>query len=194
MNLFKSLSTLVGAATLLTANAFANPVPSTLDDFSDPTNNSLGIARIVLDDTAAGGQTKTEHSYADGILTAKGDIVPPRGQPGWASIAFLLDEQGAAADLSNYEGVALRIRINKGTIFSVSANSTQVVNFDYHAAPIAKKADGEFHEIKVPFSSMKRAWSEQTPLDLSTIASISLVAVGMQKDSFDYEIDEIGFY
>jgi hypothetical protein len=78
-------------------------------------------------------------------------------------------------------------------MLSLTANSTEIKNFDFHASLIPRKGD-EFHEVRVPFGDMKRAWSEQTPLNPATIASISLVAVDLQKGAFAYDIDEIGFY
>jgi len=41
---------------------------------------------------------------------------------------------------------------------------------------------------------MKRAWSEQTVLNLKSITSVNLVSFGLAKDAFAYEVDEIGFY
>ena len=41
---------------------------------------------------------------------------------------------------------------------------------------------------------MKRAWSEQTTLNLKSITSVNLVSFGIAKDAFAYEVDEIGFY
>jgi hypothetical protein len=69
-----------------------------------------------------------------------------------------------------------------------------VTNYDYHAAPIAVAADGKFHEVKIPFESMKRAWSEQTPLNTATLNSLSIVAFSLQPASFDFELDEVSFY
>ena len=164
-----------------------------VDDFSDPLNNSLGIARQFLDDTMAGGSTTTSQSVSEGVLSVKGDIVPPRGQPGWASSVLLLDPQGLPQDASAFEGIRLLVRVNNGNI-SVSANSTEVDNFDYHAAPVVATKDGDFHEVRIPFATMKRAWSEQTSLDTTTISSLSIVAYGVQKGSFDFELDEVSFY
>ena len=130
---------------------------------------------------------------SDGVLSVSGEIAPPRGQPGWASSVLILDPEGVPQDASRYEGIRLRIRINRGML-SVSANSTDVTNFDYHAAPIAVKADGEFHDVKVPFKSMKRAWSEQTKLNTKTIQSLSIVAFDVQNGAYDFELDEVGFY
>ncbi len=85
------------------------------------------------------------------FFLAKGDIIPARGQPGWASTVLLLDPQGLPQDASAYDGIVLRVRLNKGNL-SISANSSEITNFDYHAAPLICPSDGEFHEVKIPFS------------------------------------------
>lgn len=189
MNPYKSLLSLI-TVLAITGSVIAS---STLDDFSDSKNNSHGIERVFADDSSVGGATQTSYSVSNGSLHAQGDITPPRGQPGWASIIFLLQKEGQPQDLSQYEGIRLKIRVNKGNL-SVSANSTEITNFDYHASMIGHQRDGEFHEVKVPFSSMKRAWSAQTTLNTETINSISIAAFEMQKGAFDYELDEVGFY
>jgi hypothetical protein len=173
--------------------SFAGSMNSVIDDFSDAKNNNLGIPRIFLNDSIAGGSTTTQQEISKGILLVKGDIIPPRGQPGWASVALPLAAQNQPQDASAFEGVRLLIKINTGSL-SISANSTEVTNFDYHAAPAAVTADGKFHEIKIPFASMKRAWSEQTPLNAKTINSISITAYGLEKSAFDFAVDEISFY
>lgn len=168
----------------------AGPV---VDDFSDPDRNSLGHQRQFIDDTSAGGRTRTQYRVEGGILSATGEIIPPRGQPGWASAVLLLDAAGLPRDVSSYTGLRLRVRVNRGSV-SISANSPEVTNFDYHAAPVVPPADGGFHEIRIPFAQLKRAWSEPTPLNPRTVASLSLVAFGVQPDPFDYAVDEVGFY
>ena len=164
-----------------------------VDDFSNPDRSSLGTDRHFVDDSSAGGQTRAEHRVENGVLSASGEISPPRGQPGWASTVLLLDPQGQARDASAYEGIRLLVRVNDGNL-SISANSSEITNFDYHAAPITRQADGQFHEVRIPFGEMKRAWSEQTPLDRRTLTSLSLVAFGLQKETFDFEVDEVSFY
>jgi len=173
--------------------SLAETMSPIVDDFSDPENNSLGIPRQYVNDTVSGGGTSTEQSVSDGVLSVTGEIVPPRGQPGWSSAILILDPQGMPQDASAFEGIRLLVKVNKGNI-SVSANSTDVQNFDYHAAPVLAKSDGKFHEVKIPFASMKRGWSEQTPLNTKTISGLSIVAFGMQKGSYDFQLDEVGFY
>lgn len=190
-----NLGRLFSIASLLaySSSSFAGELPKVVDDFSHVKSNSLGIPRQFIDDKVAGGNTETEIDISDGKLHIKGEIVPPRGQPGWASSVLLLDPKGLPQDASKFEGVRLLIKVDKGSL-SVSANSIEVTNFDYHAAMVAVQSDGKFHEVKIPFSSMKRAWSEQTKLNTATINGLSIVAFGLQKASFNYEIDEVGFY
>lgn len=185
----------LGLVAILTFSSasFGGGLSPLIDDFSDATNNNLGTPRQFLNDTLAGGSTTTAQEVVQGIITSKGEIIPPRGQPGWASMVLPLDSQSLPKDASAFEGVRLLIKINSGSM-SISANSTEITNFDYHAAPIAVAADGKFHEIKIPFAAMKRAWSEQSPLNTKTINSLSIVAFGLQKSSFDFAVDEVSFY
>lgn len=182
--------TLLAVAMASVATAALQPV---VDGFGDLGKNSLGIDRMFLSDTVAGGQTTLVHKVGEGVLAAKGEIVPARGQPGWASVVLLLDPMGLPQDASAFKGVRLVVRMTKGNL-SVSANSADVTNFDYHAAPVSVRFDGEFHEVRIPFAQMKRTWSEQTKLNPANLVSISLVAFDIQKGAFDFEVDEVGFY
>ena len=187
----KTIAAVICVATFNSAIAAAlDPV---IDDFSDPKNNSLGFERQFINDTVSGGQTNMEQDFDEGVFSAKGDISPPRGQPGWASTVLLFENQGLPQDASAYEGIRLLVRVNKGNL-SISANSSEITNFDYHAAPVTRQSDGEFHEVMIPFTEMKRAWSEQTKLNTKTLTSLSIVAFDIQQGSFDFEIDEVSFY
>jgi hypothetical protein len=105
----------------------------------------------------------------------------------------LLSANGAAKDLSAYQGVRMRVKVTKG-ILCVQVGSSEIQNYDFHtSAPITGKR-GEFSEVRIPFKDLKRAWSEQIALNLKSITSINLVSFGMAKDAFAYEVDEIGFY
>lgn len=195
---FKAFTQLVmaGAVSVLLATPCAqadNQVNTTIDDFSDSSVASTGFDRQFLDDTLAGGSTTTTQLISNGILRVEGDITPPRGQPGWASTVIPLSAMGQPFDASAHKGIRLLIKVTSGNV-SLSANSTLVTNFDYHAAPIVVKADGDFHEVHVPFSAMKRTWSEQTALDPHTLNSLSIVAYSMQRAAFNFEVDDVGFY
>ena len=187
----KTIAAVICAATF--SYAIAGDLNPTIDDFSDPDNNNLGIERQFINDTVAGGQTRMEYGFEEGVFSAKGEISPPRGQPGWASTVLILEAQGLPQDASAYEGIRLLVRVNKGNL-SISANSSEITNFDYHAARVTRQSDGEFHEVMIPFTQMKRVWSEQTELNTKTLTSLSIVAVNLQQGSFDFEIDEVSFY
>lgn len=189
---------LISMITLTTLFAFSGSAAATalgavIDDFSNTENNQLGLPRQFMNDTMVGGKTTAQHQVANGILHIKGDIEPPRGQPGWASTVLLLDPQGLPRDASAYNGIRLRVKVNSGTL-SLSANSSEITNFDYHAAPVVVQPDGKFHDVKIPFSTMQRAWSAKTELNTSTLNGLSVVAFSLQKASFEYELDQVSFY
>ncbi len=165
--------------------------PALIDDFSDPMRH--GIQRLLFTDKDLGSQSRATQMCADGVLKIEGELVPGRGVPAFISVPLILTADMQPQDLSAYEGVRLRVKVNKG-ILSVQVASSEVTNFDYHTGgPVVAKR-GEFQEVRLAFKDMKRGWSEQTRLNLKTITSVNLVAFGMAKDAFSYEVDEIGFY
>ncbi len=183
------------AALITFASMAATPAvaPLLLDDYSDLKTNRNGVERLLIDDKAAGSKSQATQKCENGVLTVKGDLVPGRGVPAFISEVSPLSADGKPKDLSGYEGVRLRVKVTKGSVI-VQVGSADIQNFDYHSgAPIAGKR-GEFQEVRIPFKEMKRAWSEQTALNLKSITSVNLVSFGVAKDSFEYAVDEIGFY
>ena len=178
---------------LSTVIAHAAPTPLLLDDCSDPKRNKNGAERLLIDDKGVGSSSHATQKCEKGVLTVQGDLVPGRGVPAFISEVSLLSTNGQPGDLSGYSGVRLRVKVLKG-ILSVQVGSSDITNFDYHtSAPVTGKR-GEFQEVRVPFKDMKRAWSEQTALNLKSITSVNLVSFGMARDTFAYEVSEIGFY
>ena len=180
---------------LLDASAAApNTSTSVVDNFADTQRSPSGIDRLIVNDKDVGGQSTAKQEHADGVLKVAGSLAPGRGMPGWISLVVPLpQESGVPRDLSQYTGVRVRLKLMKGML-SVQTCSSEVKNFDYHiSAPLSRQSD-EFQEVKIPFSDMKRAFSEQTPLNLKTVVAVNLVAAGMAKADFAYEVDEIAFY
>lgn len=171
----------------------AAAAPMLLEDYSDATRNKNGIERLLIDDKSAGSKSQATQKCEGGVLSVEGELVPGRGVPAFISQVSPLAADGKPKDLTDYQGIRLRVKVTKG-ILCVQVGSSKIDNFDYHtSAPITGKR-GEFQEVRIPFKEMKRAWSEQTVLDLKTITSVNLVSFGLAKDSFAYEVDEIGFY
>ena len=189
--LLKSVA--LSSCLIMASNSSAEPLALTVDSFTKAELTDMGFPRMFLSDESVGGGSRHESAFSNGILALKGEIVPPRGQPGWVSSVLPLSEMGAVKDLSQFSGVKIKIKINKGNI-SLSANSAEVTNYDYHTAAVAVQPDGQFHEISIPFESMQRTWSAQTKLDTTTINSLSIVAYDLSKSSFDFAIDNVSLY
>jgi len=192
--IFNSVKTFAVASLLtLSSNAFSASLSPIIDDFNNVKDNNLGIARVLITDTTAGGQTTTELDVSNGVMQIKGEIVPPRGQPGWSSLVLPLGQMNEPQDASKFDGIRLLIKVNSGNV-SLSANSSEITNYDYHSAPVIVTSDGKFHEVKIPFESMRRIWSEQIKLNTQTLNSLSIVAFSPQKATFEFEVDEVSFY
>jgi hypothetical protein len=168
-------------------------MPPLLDDYANDQRNHLGAERLLIDDQTTGSRSRATVKCEGGVLSVHGDLVPGRGVPAFISGVSPLSVDGKPKDLSGYEGVRLRVKVRKGILCVQVATST-IINFDFHtSAPIAGKG-GDFHEVRIPFRDMKRAWSEQTSLNLKAVTSVNLVTFGLSNDTFAYEVDEIGFY
>ncbi len=197
-SLSKSMRHLIKAIAITPLITFSGLVFSAnlaplVDDFNSETQNSLGIDRMFMTDQMSGGGTTNDVQIVNGIMQIKGDLLPPRGQPAWSSSVLLLGPENTAQDASKYRGVRMLVKLNKGML-SLSANSTKVTNFDYHAAPVMVPSDGQFHQVDIPFTTMKPSWSEPTELDPSTLASLSIVAFSVQPSSYEFEVDQVSFY
>ena len=194
----KTHSLLVPSLLLATTLALLSPAsaraaaPALVDDFSAADHTTGGAGRLVIDDKNAGSQSHATQHCENGVLKVEGELVPGRGAPAFISIPLALTPDGKPQDISAYTGVRLRVKLVQG-LLSVQISSTDIQNFDYHTAIVAAKR-GEFVEVRVPFTDLKRAWSEQTPLNPKNVTSVNLVAFGMAKTAFSYEVDEIGFY
>ncbi len=187
-------ATLITALITLTSIA-AQPAatPLLLDDYANPKTNKNGVERRLIDDKGAGSKSQATVKCENGVLTVKGELVPGRGVPAFISEVSPLSADGKPQDLTRFEGVRLRVKVTKGLLV-VQVGSTEIQNYDYHASPPITGKPGEFQEVRIPFKAMKRAWSEQTALNLKSITSVSLVSFGVARDSFEYAVDEIGFY
>jgi len=167
-------------------------VPALVDDFTGTDRTATGAGRFLVDDKSAGSQSHATQRCENGILKVEGELVPGRGAPAFISVPLLLTPDARPQDLSAYEGVRLRVKIVQG-VLSLQVASADVQNFDFHSGVVAAKR-GDFVEVHLPFKDLKRAWSEQTPLNVKNVTGVNLVSFGMAKGAFAYEVDEIAFY
>jgi hypothetical protein len=168
-------------------------VSGLLDDYSDPVQNSYGVERLLIDDSSTGSRSRADQETGNGVLSVDGELLPGRGVPAFISMVSSLASDGSPQDLTGYEGVRLVVKVTAGTL-CVQVASSDIDNYDYHtSAPLSGSQDG-FREVRLPFTDLKRAWSEQTRLDLKSITSVNLVSFGLAREAFAYQVDEIGFY
>jgi hypothetical protein len=193
LTLHRSLNATVLIAIALSAFTArgANAATTVLDDFSDAKRN--GSERFLVTDKDVGSKSHATQSCEGGVLVVEGELIPGRGVPAFISVPLVLAPDAAPQDMSACQGVRLRVKVKKG-ILSVQVASADVQNFDFHTSGPVTGKPGAFQEVRIPFKDMKRGWSEQTPLNLKAITSVNLVAFGLAKDTFAYEVDEIGFY
>lgn len=192
MNISLRSRPFVLAASLLLATALHAAAPALIDDFSNSAQTAHGASRLLITDKEAGSQSTATQRCENGVLIVQGELKPGRGAPAFISIPVLLTPAAQPQDVSSFTGVRLKVKLGQGNL-SVQVASTDVTNFDYHAAPVMAKR-GEFVEVRVPFANMKRAWSAQTPLSTKLVTSVNLVTFGMAPGTFGYEVDEMGFY
>lgn len=165
--------------------------PALVDDFSEAKRH--GMDRLLFNDKDLGSQSQGKQTCANGVLAVEGELVPGRGVPAFISVPLVLAADMKPQDASAYEGVRLRVKVTRG-VLSVQVGSSAIQNFDYHTSGPVTAKRGEFQEVRIRFSDMKRGWSEQVPLDLKTVTSVNLVSFGTVKGPFSYEVDEVGFY
>jgi len=183
---------LAAGLAVLSASAVLAAPSALIDDFSVADHTTGGAGRLVIDDKGAGSQSHATQRCEKGILRVEGELVPGRGAPAFISVPLVLSPEGKPQDVSAFAGVRLRVKLVQGPL-SLQVSSADIQNFDYHTATIVGKR-GEFVEVRVPFTDLKRAWSEQTALNPKNITSVNLVAFAMAKTPFAFEVDEIGFY
>ena len=171
----------------------AASAPALVDDFSQAEHTSGGATRMLITDKDAGGRSNASEKFDGGVLKMTGQLIPGRGRPAFISLVSLLSPQGLPQDVSAYEGVRLRVKVEQG-LLAVQVSSTDVDNYDYHTSAPLTRNPNAFQEIRIPFKTMKRAWSEQTSLNLKNVTAVNLVTLSMAKEDFAYEVDEIGFY
>lgn len=171
----------------------ASPPGLLLEDYTDAKTNRLGVERLLVDDRGAGSRSTATVQYTNGVASVRGELVPGRGVPGFISLVSLLRPEGKPRDLSGYTGVRLKVKVLKG-ILCVQVASTEIQNFDYHTSAPLAGTQGEFREVRIPFRDLKRAWSPPSALNLQSITSLNLVSFGMSKDTFSYQVDELGVY
>ena len=157
----------------------------TLFDFSD------GEARWqVVNDGVMGGRSQGHVDVADGTLSFTGTLVTRGG--GFTSVRAPL-----RADLSDYDGVEMRVR-GGGRTFEVEVDD----GTRFRGLPLSRRAPfpttEEWQTVRVPFSALETSVFGQPvsadPLDASAVQSLGLYILDNQDGPFRLEVDWIRAY
>jgi imidazolonepropionase-like amidohydrolase len=164
---------------------------SLIDDFSSADLRSSSGPTWSRDiDTAWGGSSTMTAESRGGTLHLRGKLVPKPGVPGLAGISLQFDSSSAPVDLSEYDGVKLRIK-SSGPV-ALKMLTSGVKNYDYHAAAIP--ASSTVRELTLPFSDFRQLWSAPIPWTGHDVTGIALWVSGMSPTDYDLTIDSIELY
>lgn len=177
--------------------ALLNPpvVPWTralVDDFSSPTMHPGGASEWNLEsDSSFGGTSSVSAVRTGGTMRVRGALAPGNGRPGIAGVTFQFDSAGAPFDVSAFDGVRLRIRVDKGTP-TLKLLSAGIRNYDYHTGFLAVKPG--MNTIDIPFASCRQLFSAQVPWTGLDMLGLAVWDVAMTPERYDFTIDSIELY
>ncbi len=95
-------------ATFLNA-AFAGALDPTSTTSAILTRTVSALPACLLTIQAPVGKPGCNRVWTTVFSLQREKLLPPRGQPGWASTVLLLDPQGLPRDASAYEGIRLLV-------------------------------------------------------------------------------------
>ncbi|MFK7922661.1 MAG: CIA30 family protein [Bacteroidia bacterium] len=159
-----------------------------ISDFSD--NSKVWQA---MSDQIQGGASKVEVNIADGIFHAQGQLQTTTQMPyGWVMISADLNADKQPADISQFEGISIRYKLNKGSMY-ISMMDERVSNFDYHSFVL--ESGDDWQEVQIPFSDLGQNFTSPAMEWLGEkIIGISFGTNGAQPMEFDMEVDWVKFY
>lgn len=168
------------------AGSLSSPNLLMLFDFDDPDAAQWNIEN----DGVMGGRSQGAARVSDGTLVFTGEVVTQGG--GFSSVRASLQE-----DLSDYDGIALRVR-GGGRTFELDVDDGtrsrgREVN---RRGPFPTSRSWE--TVRVPFDALtESAHGEPVrvdPIDLSAVASIGIYIIDGKDGPFRLEVDWIRAY
>ena len=164
----------------------------TVDDFEDGDRRSpAGLSWISIADDLMGGSSVTElRVTAPGArsrhaLRVAGDVAAE----GFAGAWVALDGRAQPVDVTDFEGVRLRLR-GRGTV-QLALRAGPMPGFNYEA-PI--DAGTAWTQVTVPFASLKAASQAAPVMDLKTVRWLGVSTRPGSSGRFEVEIDDVELY
>jgi imidazolonepropionase-like amidohydrolase len=163
-----------------------------LDDFSKTDlTGAFGIKWEQTLDNYLGGKSTIQHEYHDGTLRVWGKLQPASGAPGLVGLSLDLDKQGTLFDVSQFNGMRLRIKNVAGPLF-MKITTAGVNNYDYHQVMIAPSP--EFQTLELPFAQFRQLWSAPVAWTGKDVRGVALWVSGFQPADFEFVVDKVEFY
>lgn len=179
----------LGLALVLSTGALAVEEPRMVCDFSPAST----VEWFNIDDVVMGGRSDSRlEQHADGTASFVG-TVSLENNGGFASVRG----QMGRADLSAYDGMALRVR-GDGKVYGIRLRTDSGFDGLSYAAQF-ETSEGEWEEIRVPFDRFVptfrgRIFRDVDPLDPSRIHQVGLIISDKQEGAFRLDLDWIAAY
>ena len=164
----------------------------TVDDFEDGDRHAAsGLSWISVADDLMGGATVPElRVIAPGAgsrhaLRVAGELA----DKGFAGAWVALDGRAQPADVTDFEGIRLRIRGN-GT-FQLALRAGPLPGFNY-AAPV--EAGTDWTQVTVPFVNLQAAREGAPAIDLRAVRWMGVSTRSGSTGAFQLDIDDVELY
>lgn len=163
-----------------------------LDDFSSQNLvSTIGELWRVDIDTAWGGTSTIRTEKQGGMLRVSGKMQSGKGMPGLAGVSLLFDTLSTLFDVSEFDGIKVRVKAVKGTLL-LKLLTAGVKNYDFHQVAIANT--GDFQTLELPFAKFRQLWSAQIPWTGKDVRGVAFWVSGFMAEEFDFTIDSIELY
>ena len=164
----------------------------TVDDFEDGDRRAAsGLSWIAVADDLMGGS-----SFAELRVTAPGGrsrhalrVAGEVAEKGFAGAWVALDGRARATDVTDYEGIRLRIR-GSGA-FQLGVRCGLMPAFNY-MAPVEAGAD--WVQVTVPFASLTAQGQGAPAIDLRAVRWLGISTRAGRPGRYEFEIDDVELY
>lgn len=157
-----------------------------LFDFSSEDAGDWGV----VNDGVMGGRSKGYITIEDGSLRFSGELVTRGG--GFTSV-----RTSKRVDLSEYDGLALRVRGN-GRVFEMEINDGRRYGWQTVSRRAPFETDESWREVRVPFSQLRATVFgrrvDVPPVDLKEVERIGFYILDGIDGPFRLEVDRVRAY
>jgi len=164
----------------------------TVDDFEDGDRRARpGLSWISIGDDLMGGSSIAElrvvtpGARSQHALRVAGEVAVG----GFAGAWVALEGRAKPADVTDFDGIRLRIRGNGPVQLGLRAGA--MPGYNYMAAV---EAGAEWRQVEVPFTRLQAAGKNTPPIDLRAARWLGIATASGRAGRFEFEIDDVELY